>query len=80
MADYNRRRRQEGPTKRPGLLRLRLEAAVAEGALPASTDIDGLSRFYLSVFQRMGHPAVGPRYLGRVLRGFVPAPSRQVRP
>ncbi len=34
-------------------LRSRLEAAVAEGELPASTDIDGLSRFYLSVFQGM---------------------------
>jgi hypothetical protein len=26
---------------------------VAKGELPASTDIDGLSRFYLSVFQGM---------------------------
>jgi AcrR family transcriptional regulator len=34
-------------------LRSRLEAAVTEGELPASTDIDGLSRFYLSVFQGM---------------------------
>jgi len=34
-------------------LRLRLENAVARGELPASTDIDGLSRFYLSVFQGM---------------------------
>jgi hypothetical protein len=34
-------------------LRSRLEAAVARGELPASTDIDGLSRFYLSVFQGM---------------------------
>jgi AcrR family transcriptional regulator len=34
-------------------LRSRLEAAVAEGELPASTDIDRLSRFYLSVFQGM---------------------------
>jgi AcrR family transcriptional regulator len=34
-------------------LRLRLENAVANGELPASTDIDGLSRFYLSVFQGM---------------------------
>jgi len=30
-----------------------LYAGVAEGELPASTDIDGLSRFYLSVFQGM---------------------------
>ena len=36
-----------------GTLRSRLENAVAKGKLPASTDIDGLSRFYLSVFQGM---------------------------
>ena len=36
-----------------GALRSRLQNAVAEGELPASTDIDGLSRFYLSVFQGM---------------------------
>jgi AcrR family transcriptional regulator len=36
-----------------GMLRTRLENAVAKGELPASTDIDGLSRFYLSVFQGM---------------------------
>jgi AcrR family transcriptional regulator len=36
-----------------GELRSRLKTAVAEGELPASTDIDGLSRFYLSVFQGM---------------------------
>jgi len=36
-----------------GTLRSRLENAVAKGELPASTDIDGLSRFYLSVFQGM---------------------------
>jgi AcrR family transcriptional regulator len=34
-------------------LRTRLRTAVAEGELPASTDVDGLSRFYLSVFQGM---------------------------
>jgi AcrR family transcriptional regulator len=34
-------------------LRSRLEAAVADGELPASTDIDPLSRFYLSVFEGM---------------------------
>jgi AcrR family transcriptional regulator len=34
-------------------LRARLENAVVNGELPASTDIDGLSRFYLSVFQGM---------------------------
>jgi AcrR family transcriptional regulator len=36
-----------------GNLRLRLEAAVAEGELPDSTNIDHLSRFYLSVFEGM---------------------------
>lgn len=36
-----------------GTLRSRLENAVAKGELPASTDIDGLSRFYLGVFQGM---------------------------
>ena len=36
-----------------GTLRSRLETAVAKGELTASTDIDGLSRFYLSVFQGM---------------------------
>ena len=36
-----------------GKLRSRLETAVANGELPASTDIDGLSRFYLGVVQGM---------------------------
>jgi AcrR family transcriptional regulator len=36
-----------------GTLRSRLENAVAKGEMPASTNIDGLSRFYLSVFQGM---------------------------
>ena len=36
-----------------GNLRSRLEAAVAEGELPVSTDIGHLSRFYLSVFEGM---------------------------
>ena len=36
-----------------GMLRSRLENAVAKGELPTSTEIDGLSRFYLSVFQGM---------------------------
>jgi AcrR family transcriptional regulator len=35
------------------LLRARLKTAVADGELPASADIDGLSRFYLGVFQGM---------------------------
>jgi AcrR family transcriptional regulator len=36
-----------------GALRSRLENAAAEGELPASTDIDGLSRFYLGDYQGM---------------------------
>ena len=36
-----------------GTLRSRLETAVASGELPASTDVDGLSRFYLSAYQGM---------------------------
>jgi AcrR family transcriptional regulator len=35
------------------MLRSRLSAAVADGELSASTDIDRLSRFYLGVFQGM---------------------------
>jgi AcrR family transcriptional regulator len=34
-------------------LRTRIEAAVAGGELPAATDVDALSRFYLSVFEGM---------------------------
>jgi AcrR family transcriptional regulator len=44
---------RKGRLEMLGMLRARLETAVAEGELPASTDIDGLSRFYLSVFQGM---------------------------
>ena len=36
-----------------GNLRTRLEADVTTGELPASTDIDGLSRFYLSIMEGM---------------------------
>jgi AcrR family transcriptional regulator len=36
-----------------GDLRTRLETAVAAGELPASTDVEGLSRFYLSVMEGM---------------------------
>jgi AcrR family transcriptional regulator len=36
-----------------GLLRSRLQAGIANGELPATTDIEGLSRFYLSVYQGM---------------------------
>ena len=51
-----------------GNLRARLEAAVAKGELPAATDIDGLSRFYLSVFQGMADPGEGRRHAGGVER------------
>ena len=44
---------KKGRLEMLGMLRSRLETAVAKGELPASTDIDGLSRFYLSVFQGM---------------------------
>ena len=33
--------------------KVRLETAVTNGELPAATDVDGLSRFYLSVYQGM---------------------------
>jgi AcrR family transcriptional regulator len=36
-----------------GMLHSRLETAMAKGELPASTNVDGLSRFYLSVYQGM---------------------------
>jgi len=36
-----------------GNLRARIEAAIASGELPAATDIDALSRFYLSVYEGM---------------------------
>ena len=36
-----------------GMLRSRLEAGVANGELPTTTDIEGLSRFYFSVYQGM---------------------------
>ena len=36
-----------------GLLRSRLETAVAKGELPVSTDVDRLGRLYLSIFQGM---------------------------
>ena len=36
-----------------GRLRSRLEAGVAHGELPTTTDVEGLSRFYLSIYQGM---------------------------
>jgi AcrR family transcriptional regulator len=44
---------RKGRLEMLGVLRSRLETAGAKGELPASTDIDSLSRFYLSVFQGM---------------------------
>jgi AcrR family transcriptional regulator len=35
------------------MLRSRLEAGVANGELPTTTDVEGLSRFYLGVYQGM---------------------------
>jgi hypothetical protein len=53
-------------------LRSRLETATANGELPATTDVDGLSRFYLGVFQGMAIQArdgASPE----VLKGLVAA-------
>ncbi len=36
-----------------GMLRSRLEAGAANGELPPATDIEGLSRFYLAIYQGM---------------------------
>jgi AcrR family transcriptional regulator len=36
-----------------GMLHARLETAVARRELPAATDLDGLSRFYLGIYQGM---------------------------
>jgi AcrR family transcriptional regulator len=36
-----------------GMLRSRLETGAAKGELPTTTDVEGLSRFYLGVFQGM---------------------------
>jgi hypothetical protein len=52
MADCDRRRRQQGPTKGPDKCGCGGNGS-AEGTPPASTDIDGLSRFYLCLFQSM---------------------------
>jgi AcrR family transcriptional regulator len=55
-----------------GTLRSRLETGVAYGELPASTDTESLSRFYMGVFQGMAIQArdgASPK----VLRGVVAA-------
>jgi AcrR family transcriptional regulator len=59
-----------------GMLRSRLETAVAEGELSASTDIDRLSRFYLSVFQGMAiqaHDGATPAALKGVVAAAMAA-------
>ena len=57
------------------MLRSRLETAVAEGELSASTDIDRLSRFYLSIFQGMAiqarDGAVAAELKGKIGRAHV---------
>ena len=55
-----------------GVLRARLEAGVANGELPASTDIDSLSRFYLGVYAGMAVQARDGASAGD-LRGLVAA-------
>jgi AcrR family transcriptional regulator len=58
-----------------GRLRARLENAVADGELPAVTDVDGLSRFYLSVYQGMAvQRSCAPSPRRRWRRGRVAAP------
>jgi AcrR family transcriptional regulator len=49
-----------------GMLRARMETAASKGELPDSTDIDGLSRFYLSVYQGNGHSGPGRSHPGGV--------------
>jgi AcrR family transcriptional regulator len=55
-----------------GMLRARLEAGVATGELPASTDIDSLGRFYLGVYTGMAVQARDGASAGD-LRGLVAA-------
>jgi AcrR family transcriptional regulator len=57
-------------------LRSRLEAGAANGELPIATDIEGLSRFYLSVFQGMAVQArdgAGPAELSPVVAAAMAA-------
>jgi AcrR family transcriptional regulator len=54
------------------MLRARLEFGVANGELPASTDIDSLSRFYLGVYTGMAVQARDGASAGD-LRGLVTA-------
>jgi AcrR family transcriptional regulator len=55
-----------------GMLRARLEAGVANGELAGSTDIDGLSRLYLGVYEGMAVQARDGASAGD-LRGLVAA-------
>ena len=56
-----------------GMLRSRLEAGVANGELPTTTDIDGLSRFYFGVYQGMAVQARDGAATRAELRGLVAA-------
>ena len=62
-----------------GMLRSRLEAGVANGELPATTDIEALSRFYFSVYQGMAvqarDGAGGPKLKGVVAAAMSAWPS-----
>ncbi len=65
-------------------LRARLEDAIATGELPASTDVDGLSRFYLGVYQGMAVQAkdgAAPAELRAVAAAAMGAwPGSQIAP
>jgi AcrR family transcriptional regulator len=57
-------------------LRARLEAGVANGELPPGTDIEGLARFYLGIFQGMAVQArdgAAPEELKAVARAAMAA-------
>jgi AcrR family transcriptional regulator len=62
------------------MLRSRLEAGVANGESPTTTDIDGLSRFYLGVYQGMAAQARdgagAPELKGVVAAAMSAWPSR----
>ena len=66
-----------------GMLRSRLEAGVANGELPTTTDIEGLSRFYLSVYQGMAvqarDGAGAPELRGVVAAAMSAWPSNRPR-
>jgi AcrR family transcriptional regulator len=58
------------------MLRSRLTAGAAKGELPTTTDVEGLSRFYLGVFQGMAVQArdgAGPAELKAIVRAAMSA-------